>query len=190
MKRDHLSFKPLQGDRYRCECGQEGTFDELAQTDCPKGAAPVYAADVPRKVSLVEVAADHYVKRFEVSRFDDYDRYPEFDRALAMKDDPRMEILRRLGAFTTGRWIAYSSIDGGYIGPLDQADRLTKTLGIVPQLRSGQVAVDEYGNSITCCIGFSEREQKWYGWSQRAMYGFGIGHIVEEGNVEASSWFI
>lgn len=24
-------------------------------------------------------------------------------------------------------------------------------------------------------IGFSEKEQKWYGWSHRAIHGFGIG---------------
>jgi len=28
-------------------------------------------------------------------------------------------------------------------------------------------------NGIT--VGFSEKEQKWYGWSHRAIFGFGIG---------------
>lgn len=31
-------------------------------------------------------------------------------------------------------------------------------------------------------IGFSEKEQKWYGWSHRAIYGFGVGHVVEDGD--------
>ena len=31
-------------------------------------------------------------------------------------------------------------------------------------------------------IGFSEKEQKWYGWSPRAIYGFGIGSEVKEGD--------
>lgn len=30
-------------------------------------------------------------------------------------------------------------------------------------------------------IGFSETEQKWYGWSHRAIYGFGIGSEVKKG---------
>ena len=35
-----------------------------------------------------------------------------------------------------------------------------------------------YGGSI----GFSEKEQKWYGWSHRAIYGFGIGSKVKKGD--------
>lgn len=31
-------------------------------------------------------------------------------------------------------------------------------------------------------IGFNEEEQKWYGWSHRAIYGFGIGSKVEPGH--------
>lgn len=33
-----------------------------------------------------------------------------------------------------------------------------------------------------CSIGFSEKKQKWYGWSHRAIYGFGIGSKVVKGN--------
>jgi len=31
-------------------------------------------------------------------------------------------------------------------------------------------------------IGFSEQEQKWYGWSHRAIYGFGVGSVVDKGH--------
>ena len=31
-------------------------------------------------------------------------------------------------------------------------------------------------------IGFSEKEQKWYGWSHRAIYGFGIGSKIKKGD--------
>lgn len=31
-------------------------------------------------------------------------------------------------------------------------------------------------------IGFSEKEQKWYGWSHRAISGFGIGDKIFEPN--------
>ena len=32
-----------------------------------------------------------------------------------------------------------------------------------------------YEDSIVANIGWSEPEQKWYGWSHRAIYSFGIG---------------
>ena len=31
-------------------------------------------------------------------------------------------------------------------------------------------------------IGFSETEQKWYWWSHRAIYGFGVGSEVKKGD--------
>ena len=31
-------------------------------------------------------------------------------------------------------------------------------------------------------LGFSEKEQKWYGWSHRAIYGFGIGSKTTKGD--------
>lgn len=33
------------------------------------------------------------------------------------------------------------------------------------------------------CFGFSETEQKWYGWSHRAFIGFGIGYVAKRGDV-------
>lgn len=33
------------------------------------------------------------------------------------------------------------------------------------------------------CIGFSEKEQKWYGWSHRAIYGFKIGDKCKDGDL-------
>lgn len=47
--------------------------------------------------------------------------------------------------------------------------------GIVPQKIDSTYKVDS--------IGFSEKEQKWYGWSHRAIYGFGIGTKSKPGNV-------
>ena len=31
----------------------------------------------------------------------------------------------------------------------------------------------------TCCIGWSHTQHKWFGWSHRACFGFGIGDTVE-----------
>jgi hypothetical protein len=36
-----------------------------------------------------------------------------------------------------------------------------------------------------CSIGWCEREQRWYGWSHRAMCGFEIGDVVKEGDCAA-----
>ena len=44
--------------------------------------------------------------------------------------------------------------------------------------------LEQHGIKTVSCngaaIGFSEKEQKWYGWSHRAIYGFGIGDIPIE----------
>jgi hypothetical protein len=62
---------------------------------------------------------------------------------------------------------------GDYIGDKKIAHMLCTKRGIRPQaLKPGGV----------CCIGFCEKEQKWYGWSHRAMYGFGIGSKVKKGD--------
>lgn len=40
---------------------------------------------------------------------------------------------------------------------------------------------------ISSGLGYSEKEQKWYGWSHRAVHGFGIGDMIfdkEYGNDE------
>ena len=70
---------------------------------------------------------------------------------------------------------------GDYIGTPVEAYRLCKVRGILPEpLREGGV----------CRIGFSSKEQKWYGWSHRAIAGFGIGDEVdsEDHLCAASGW--
>jgi hypothetical protein len=32
-------------------------------------------------------------------------------------------------------------------------------------------------------IGFNPDEEKWYGWSHRAIYGFGVGSVCERGHI-------
>lgn len=67
----------------------------------------------------------------------------------------------------------YSDLDGGYVGNEDFVKTLLKK-GIVPEK-----AQQDHN---TCSIGFCDEEQKWYGWSHRAMYGFGIGHKCKKGD--------
>ena len=75
---------------------------------------------------------------------------------------------------TEGHLAAVSTIDGGYIGLEEFARQLTQDHGIAPQRVSERHTV--------CSIGFCEKEQKWYGWSHRAIYGFGIGSKVVKGD--------
>lgn len=42
--------------------------------------------------------------------------------------------------------------------------------------------LDKHGCN-TVSIGFSEKEQKWYGWSHRGYGRFGIGYEVVEGSI-------
>ncbi len=94
---------------------------------------------------------------------------------------------------------AFSLPNLEYIGDTKTAHRLTKRgitqfqslLSIKPPTftiseKANHLLTDrlmqEYSFSPTCCIGFNEKEQKWYGWSHRAIYGFGIGSIVKKGD--------
>ena len=75
--------------------------------------------------------------------------------------------------------------DGHYIGNPKVAHRLVVKRGIKPELRTGPR--EEHCGGHVCTIGFCEREQKWYGWSHRALVGFGIGDIAEKGDACTSS---
>jgi len=66
------------------------------------------------------------------------------------------------------------TLDGDYIGDTKWAYRLCKVRGVKPEKANPKHCV--------CSIGFCESEQKWYGWSHRAIYGFGIGSEVKQGD--------
>lgn len=59
--------------------------------------------------------------------------------------------------------------EGYYIGTSKWAHLLIVKRGIRPEILPGH---------RVCCTGFSEKNQKWYGWSHRAICGFGIGDEV------------
>jgi hypothetical protein len=74
-----------------------------------------------------------------------------------------------------------SKIDGSYIGLVgfseEDNERHFKFMidhGI-SQLQNGT------GHTVAN-MGFSEKEQKWYGWSHRAIFGFKIGSEVKRGD--------
>ena len=84
----------------------------------------------------------------------------------------RREIVDGFGTPTEWK-AAYSLIDGSYIGDCEQAQML-ESRGIVPQRRRP--------DHKTASIGHAPKENKWYGWSHRAIYGFGIGTKVVRGS--------
>ena len=65
----------------------------------------------------------------------------------------------------------YSSDSGHWIGNSKEARFLCAKRG----LRNIQKAHKKH---CVCSIGFHESEQKWYGWSHRAICGFGIGDMI------------
>jgi len=62
--------------------------------------------------------------------------------------------------------------DGAYIGSPKVARFLIKKNGVKPELANE-------GDNV-CTIGFRSEDQKWYGWSHRAMCGFGLGDKLYE----------
>ena len=74
----------------------------------------------------------------------------------------------------------YSKIDGAYFtreGMESEGFKLLLKRGITEQLQN---ANNISGNTVN--IGFNPEEQKWYGWSHRALYDFGIGSSVKRGD--------
>lgn len=69
-------------------------------------------------------------------------------------------------------------LSGEYIGDSKTAAYLFSR-GIIPQLIDWKHKV--------CAIGFCKKEQKWYGWSHRALSGFKIGDKVKKGDCTNSS---
>ena len=63
---------------------------------------------------------------------------------------------------------------GDYIGDPATAKTLCEKMGIKPELITHEHNV--------CSIGFCENDQKWYGWSHRAIYGFGVGSTTKKGD--------
>ena len=63
---------------------------------------------------------------------------------------------------------------GDYIGNKKTAHFLCSKRGIAPEKRTP--------DSNVCSIGFSATDGRWYGWSHRAICGFGVGDTVSRGD--------
>ena len=73
-------------------------------------------------------------------------------------------------------WV--SKVDGSYVDRVGIEDE-----GISPALRKYGISdLQSSNNYKVASIGWCEKEQKWYGWSHRSIYGFGIGSEVASGD--------
>lgn len=83
-------------------------------------------------------------------------------------------IERDIGGLNTE--IYASKVDRSYITSIGLEQHIR------PQYKRGLSEVQSIKGGGCSCIGYSEKEQKWYGWSHRAIYGFGIGSTVKKGD--------
>lgn len=114
-----------------------------------------------------------------------YDKYNPFSPNYY-----KLDILALLGKQFEVKWedtpdggkhwhSVYSKIDSGYIGRPEDAYRFAQQGLILIQKADPKHKV--------CSIGFHPDTKKWWGWSHRARYGFGVGDTVKEGDCCASS---
>lgn len=89
-------------------------------------------------------------------------------------EDFYVEKLRlKTGGYSMDMDAAYSKIDDSFIGEPHEAQRL-HNMGIKPQAMEGKDHAS---------IGWNEEEQRWYGWSHRAISGFGEGDEIDEDSI-------
>lgn len=100
-----------------------------------------------------------------------------------IEDHPNVQVwlTRMFQQGSPGEAVEVKSIfsqKGDYCGGID----------FLPMFLKMQCQPEKINSSSDICrIGFSEKQQKWYGWSQRGFYGFAIGSEVEEGDCAADS---
>ncbi len=128
---------------------------------------------------LSEVAHKGYVVRNEIHALDKFHASPMDDHQDSVEIADEMNEGFKDAPATIEMEVAYTVPGDLYIGDPKTAALLCGKYGIVPQLSA-------VGANV-CSVGFSERNQKWYGWSQRAFTGFGIGDTVLKGDCTASS---
>lgn len=100
-----------------------------------------------------------------------------FGRKLKWEKDKKDYVLKCYDMWEKGspdrkfELVSAFTPSGDYIGDEKTAKFLTKR-GIRPELSASDHTV--------CSVGFCEKEQKWYGWSHRAICGFGVGDRIFE----------
>jgi hypothetical protein len=95
----------------------------------------------------------------------------------AIKNHPEMRLEKSFGSrensYVVFRKSVHEKLNKLYIGNIRFAYFLTN-------LNSLQGTSKD---SKTVSVGYNPKERKWYGWSHRAKYGFGIGSTVKKGDI-------
>lgn len=94
-----------------------------------------------------------------------------------MKTDIKFELTLKVEVAECGTELLSYYNNDKYVGDIENVKFLVK-YGIIPEAFDGH---------NVCFIGKSWKDGKWYGWSHRAFYGFGIGDTVKEGDCCAAS---
>lgn len=124
------------------------------------------------KTGVTEVAAvevrDGYEVRTERTLVDTGGLFAALADRPQNPDDDQPRVVEVRSCYTP---------EGHYIGDETDARWLVERKGIHPEVIPGKTRDD--GRALVCSIGFCKREQKWYGWSHRCHFGFGIGDRVD-----------
>lgn len=109
----------------------------------------------------------------EVTEILSVEKFPDFGYEV------RVEMWKSCEDLPPHEMTAAYNPAGTYIGNVEIAEFLCRKKGILPEEATP-------GDGI-CSVGLCPAEQKWYGWSHRAIFGFKVGDIVKEGDSTASS---
>ena len=116
------------------------------------------------KSTIISPYEDTLIKVLRTIRYEKYGYIYRVEKIMC-PDEPKETLAMK---------VCYT-LDGQYLGDNKTASFLCRTKGI-------REFVKRTETSNICSIGFNPTEQKWYGWSHRAIYGFGIGSTVKKGD--------
>jgi len=139
---------------------------ELITDDYEEHYASTTHAELPAQ-SLIKTAGVKYVRK-NIEREIIRERY--YRDGYIVRDE--LWLMKDVGFDEPNEMRAAYAPDGTYIGDPKEAYFLCHKMGIRPERASDDHSV--------CSIGYSPKKKKWYGWSHRAMCGFGIGDMIYE----------
>ena len=129
---------------------------------------PRYSSEIKQMLDDgFQFTNDYNLLKREISRdstmLKDHGYYISAEESVMISDLNEPVVLRS----------AYNA-DGHYIGSPEDAKFLCEECGIYPQPAKP--------NANICTIG-KGKDGKWYGWSHRALHGFGEGDTVKQGDI-------
>jgi len=108
---------------------------------------------------------DTLIKVLKTIRYEKYGYIYRVEKIMFSLDEPD-EVMEMKVCYT---------LDGQYLGDNKTASFLCRTKGIREFVKTDEIR-------YPVCVGFNPKEQNWYGWSHRAIYGFGIGSTIKKGD--------